>query len=68
MAPTGGDSLMHVSDSRFFDHAEWHARIEPVPPTVEAQNLNHWTTREVLSPQLKTEVRVVSFLLLFSCH
>ena len=24
--------------------------IEPVPPAVEAQNLNHWTTREVPKP------------------
>ena len=24
-----------------------HPRIEPVPPAVEAQSLNHWTTREV---------------------
>ena len=23
------------------------ARIEPLPPVVEAQSLNHWTTREV---------------------
>ena len=22
--------------------------MEPVPPVVEAQNLNHWTAREVL--------------------
>ena len=23
------------------------ARVEPVPPAVEAQSLNHWTTREI---------------------
>ena len=28
-------------------HTGW---IEPVPPAVEAQSLNHWTTREV--PQI----------------
>ena len=24
--------------------------MEPIPPAVEAQSLNHWTTREVLIP------------------
>ena len=27
--------------------------IEPVPPTLEVWNLNHWTYREVLSIYLK---------------
>ena len=25
-----------------------HPGIEPVPPTLESQSLNHWTAREVL--------------------
>ena len=29
--------------------------IEPVPPTVEAQSLNHWTTREVPYPHFIVE-------------
>lgn len=27
-----------------------HLRIELVPPTVEAQSINHWTAREVPVP------------------
>ena len=36
------DALQGVLDLSF------PTRVQPVPPAVEAQNLNHWTTREVL--------------------
>ena len=29
-------------------------QIKPVPPAVEAQSLNHWTIREILTPTFKT--------------
>ena len=34
--------------------------IEPVPPTVEARSLNHWTTREVPRIHLEIKVRLVN--------
>ena len=30
--------------------------IKPTPPAVEAQSLNHWTTREVLRNMLKSDI------------
>ena len=30
--------------------------IEPVPPAVKAQSLNHWTTREVPTQLLQAEL------------
>ena len=36
------DALQGVLDLSF------PTRVQPVPPAVEAQNLNHWATREVL--------------------
>ena len=43
----------------FFGHTMQHAGVlfprpgmEPVPPALEAQILNHWTTREVLKKSL----------------
>ena len=33
--------------------------IEPEPPALKVQNLNHWTTREVL---LLLHFKVISFL------
>ncbi|XP_069451860.1 HAUS augmin-like complex subunit 4 isoform X1 [Ovis canadensis] len=59
---SGVASLLFYSDPRgpsreardFFGHAKWHMDlpqpgIEPVPPAVGAQNLNHWTIREFQS-------------------
>ena len=36
--------------------------IEPVPPAVEAQGLNHWTTREVLDQWFEhsTSIKILS--------
>ena len=37
----------------FFDHTMWHVElvsprgIRPMPPALEAQSLNHWTTRDI---------------------
>lgn len=50
-------SILFVKKNLFivvFGHATWHLglvprpRIEPMTPALEAQNLNHWTAREVL--------------------
>ena len=40
-----------LSMALFSGHDTWHVgcRIESVPPVVEAQSLNQWTTREGMS-------------------
>ena len=51
-------AFSHFSDETFFFFFFWlhcaafgilvpQQGIEPAPPAVEAQSLNHWTTREV---------------------
>ena len=46
--------FFHFFFLKFFGCAMWHVGItvpqpgiEPMPPAVEAWNLNHWTAREV---------------------
>ena len=36
--------------------------IEPLPPTVEAQSLNHWTTRDVPKPWLSQNYGINSYV------
>ena len=53
----------------FFLTTQWAFRIlvpwpgiEPVPPTVEAQSPNHWTTGEVPKPTLSWQLEPIVFL------
>ena len=48
-------------------HTLWHVRIlvpqpgvEPVPPAVEAQSLNHWTARQVPDSVIHIHFRTIS--------
>ena len=47
---------------KIFGHTGWHVeilvprpRIEPAPPALEVQSLNHWTAREVRTTDLLTK-------------
>ena len=59
---------------KIFGHTGWHVeilvprpRIEPAPPALEVQSLNHWTAREVRTTDLTKETERQAFFSTESC-